>query len=144
MICTKCGINKQSSEFRSRKQNGRVSPIRMCKSCLTKQRHDWYHKNGHQGRRTVRNSTRRRMLEDRKFLLDYLSSHPCVDCGQTNIIVLEFDHVSGNKKYKVAKMVMRGMSIKSIQEEISKCEVRCANCHRIKHAKQFHFWYANV
>lgn len=67
----------------------------------------------------------------REYIRDYLLEHPCVDCGNPNIIVLEFDHVRGEKKYELARMKFCSYSLKTIQKEIDKCEVRCANCHRI-------------
>lgn len=72
---------------------------------------------------------------NRNFILQYLSTHPCVDCNNTNIIVLEFDHHT-NKSYDISNLVSKGYSIAAIQVEIDKCDVRCANCHRIKTAKE--------
>lgn len=72
----------------------------------------------------------------RKFVIEYLSVNPCVDCGESNPIVLDFDHVMGDKTDSVSRMVMVGFSIKKISEEINKCDVRCANCHRIVTAKR--------
>jgi len=56
----------------------------------------------------------------------------CFDCGEKNPIVLEFDHVCGIKRDNVSSMSKGEYSIKSIKEEIRKCNVRCANCHRKK------------
>lgn len=75
----------------------------------------------------LRNKENRK--RNKTFVLDYLSEHPCVDCGEKDIIVLEFDHVRGEKVGDVKKM-MFSYSIQSLTEEIEKCEVRCANCHR--------------
>lgn len=68
---------------------------------------------------------------NRNYIAEYLSTHPCVDCGEDNIIVLEFDHVNGEKINNISDAVKQCWSIKKIQTEIDKCEVRCANCHRI-------------
>lgn len=68
------------------------------------------------------------------YVLDYLKTHPCVDCGIDDPVVLEFDHVRGEKVNAIAELISR-RSIEVIQEEINKCEVRCANCHRRKTAK---------
>ena len=38
------------------------------------------------------------------YIKNYLSNNPCVDCGNNNIVVLEFDHVRGEKKYNVSDM----------------------------------------
>ena len=55
----------------------------------------------------------------------------CKDCGETNHIVLDFDHLS-NKKYNVSRMIHDGFSWAAIKKEIAKCEVVCSNCHRIR------------
>ena len=64
------------------------------------------------------------------FVNEYLSTHPCTDCPESDPIVLEFDHVRGKKYKEVSDMAQKAYSLKTIQEEIAKCEVRCANCHR--------------
>jgi len=66
------------------------------------------------------------------FVIAYLKENPCVDCGEDNFIVLEFDHVNGEKFDNVSRMVSYGYSLEAIKDEIAKCEVRCANCHRIR------------
>jgi len=67
----------------------------------------------------------------RTLISEYQSKHPCVDCGETNQIVLDFDHVRGTKRYDISKVVTFGLSLAFLEEEIAKCDVRCANCHRI-------------
>jgi hypothetical protein len=70
----------------------------------------------------------------------YLSEHPCVDCGQQDIRVLEFDHVDpSTKSFCVGRGVTDGRGLKSIQAEIAKCEVRCCNCHRIRTREEHHY-----
>lgn len=67
----------------------------------------------------------------RDFVAQYLSTHPCIDCGESDRIVLTFDHVRGEKSNDIAKMVREGGSLESIMAEIEKTEVRCFNCHVI-------------
>ena len=69
----------------------------------------------------------------RVYVIDYLMMHPCVDCGETDLIVLEFDH-QRDKKYNIAKLITNNCSLKRLVLEIDKCQVRCANCHRRKTA----------
>ena len=69
---------------------------------------------------------------NREYIAEVKSNSKCIDCGESNHIVLEFDHVKGEKVKNVSDMVHACYSIKSIEKEIDKCEVRCANCHRIR------------
>jgi hypothetical protein len=71
---------------------------------------------------------------NRALILTYLSQHSCVDCGEDDLIVLDFDHV-GRKRANVVDLVWSEYSIARIQEEISECVVRCANCHRRRTCK---------
>ncbi len=64
-------------------------------------------------------------------LTEIKQSSGCKDCGESNPIVLDFDHIR-DKKYNVSRMIHDGFSWKAISKEIQKCEVVCANCHRIR------------
>lgn len=66
----------------------------------------------------------------RKRLAD-LKSNPCTDCGQRfPVECMDFDHKYGEKIKDVAKMV--DFSEEKLMAEIAKCELVCANCHRIR------------
>ena len=56
----------------------------------------------------------------------------CIDCGIADWRVLDYDHVKGNKVSNVNLMTKSRVRLSAILEEISKCEVRCSNCHRIR------------
>jgi len=78
-------------------------------------------------------------------LLTYLKSHPCVDCGERDPVVLEFDHVDRDDKVgSVSNMIMGSFSLATIKLEMAKCEVRCANCHRKKTSAQLNWFYNQV
>lgn len=79
----------------------------------------------------------------REFIVEYLKNHPCVDCGEADIVVLDFDHVK-DKVLDISHMMQQKWSLKKIQIEIIKCEVRCANCHRRKTAKDRGYYKYNV
>ena len=85
----------------------------------------------------ARQHTKSQRTRLREFILDYLSRHPCLDCGETDPIVLEFDHRDpGTKRFAIADVVARGVSVTTISAEIAKCDVRCANCHRRRTHRQ--------
>ena len=77
----------------------------------------------------------------REWMADYLLDHPCVDCGEADIRVLDFDHVDPTTKFgNVTTMVFSLFSQQRIQAELAKCVIRCANCHRRKEASTRLFW----
>jgi hypothetical protein len=84
----------------------------------------------------VEANTRRRQ-ENRARVLEYLSWHPCVDCGERDPVVLEFDHRDGEEKEaEIARLVHDGAAWYRVQREIDKCDVRCANDHRRRHYRE--------
>jgi hypothetical protein len=105
-----------------------------CKDCNRERSHAYYlrHFDKHKQEILARNRRVRREQSARAF--SYLSHHPCVDCGEDDPVVLEFDHVRGKKLLAVCSMIRAGYSWQKIETEIDKCEVRCANCHRRKTA----------
>lgn len=74
------------------------------------------------------------------MVLAYLAAHPCVDCGESDPVVLEFDHVRGVKEFNISCAVQCGYGMHRINLEIAKCEIRCCNCHRRVTAKRGN-WY---
>ena len=70
-------------------------------------------------------------------LLAYLSAHPCVDCFEVDPLVLDFDHRDAAAKRINVSDMLDDYSWQRIEAEISKCDVRCANCHRRRTAHQF-------
>jgi len=80
--------------------------------------------------------SKRRNRNQRKWGKEFVSRvkkmYGCTDCGIKNPVILEFDHVHGQKINNIADMVNQSYGLTTIKEEIRKCEVRCANCHRIK------------
>ena len=71
--------------------------------------------------------------EEIKALVQKAKDKPCMDCGiKYHPYVMAFDHVEGEKKFAVSLAAQRGMSLKTVQDEIAKCELVCSNCHRIR------------
>lgn len=93
----------------------------------------WYqnHKQEHIAR--VKETSRK----IRESVYEYKAARPCTDCGlHYPHYVMEFDHVRGEKTANVADMINRNCTRK-VWEEIEKCELVCANCHRCRtHARR--------
>lgn len=69
-------------------------------------------------------------VRNKNFIKEFLLKNPCVDCGESDIVVLEFDHIGTNKVDNISTGSANGWSLGKLIMEIEKCVVRCANCHR--------------
>lgn len=101
-----------------------------CKVCLREYRKAEYARKREHIIRQQKINSEKYITRNRDFVVGYLKDNPCVDCGESDIICLEFDHVRGSKIAGVGLMISNGWSLNKIKDEIAKCEVRCANCHR--------------
>jgi hypothetical protein len=78
-----------------------------------------------------RSRTRRAKLQ--KSIDAYKAAHGCSGCGESDPVVLDFDHRDSSiKKTNIASMVSDRYSLEIIKKEIAKCDILCANCHRRK------------
>ena len=77
--------------------------------------------------------------EARELVFNYLLKHPCIDCGETDVLALEFDHVH-SKKFDIGNALNNNVMIDLIKAEIKKCVIRCSSCHRIKTHKELNSW----
>ena len=92
-------------------------------------RHYQENKDKIKARSYERNKVQRK--RNREFVKSIKEISECIDCGESNPLVLDFDHVKGDKILAISDMSNRAYGIEAIAEEMDKCEVRCANCHRI-------------
>jgi len=69
---------------------------------------------------------------NRDYVRQIKESKPCVDCGlKYHYSQMDFDHL-GDKKQTIARLANSEASIKTIKIEMSKCELVCSNCHRLR------------
>jgi len=136
--CGTCGEIKPLSEFNRKGKNRLQGNCRTCNSAYLKEH---YAKNVPYYIEKSARFRRKRKAANLAKLLEYFADHPCVDCGETDPVVLQFDHVRGTKVKAVGTLFGEGRPWELIAAEIEKCEVRCSNCHWRKTAKQFG-WYA--
>lgn len=69
----------------------------------------------------------------RQFIQDYKAEHVCTDCGGSfHFSAMDFDHLDDDKEFCIAEGVGRGYSVRKLESEISKCELVCSNCHRLR------------
>lgn len=122
--CTRCGTRKPVDDFNrsSRNRDGRHAYCRDCQKAH-------YRANKLRHGRNVRRAERERRARYRAYIAPILAMG-CVDCGNADIRVLDFDHVRGVKVDNVTAM-LKDASFANIRTEIAKCELRCKNCHAI-------------
>lgn len=135
--CSKCGRRLPNEMFHQRPSGKFYYHCKDCQRAYVRQ-HYQDNREVYLARSASRN--RRIKAELRVEIGAYLRSHPCVDCGEADPIVLQFDHVRGTKVLEISNMVKQRMSWKRIQEEIAKCDVRCAHCHIRKTAADGNWW----
>lgn len=127
-----CGELKPPDDFAWRlKKAGRRDSF--CRPCRVVYSRKYYLANKQRHIARAEKSKRRIALERTRYLLDYFKSHPCADCGETDPIVLEFDHTDpSTKSFNIGTMLAK-RAWASVLAEIDKCDVVCANCHRRRH-----------
>lgn len=131
--CTACNTEKSLEDFQKR-SSAKDGHTNLCKPCKREYDNNHYKNNAY--RKDYIRSNREKALKDaEKYILEYLLQHPCLDCGEPDPIVLEFDHIDPSIK-DGAIAILKRSSLSKVKKEIEKCEVRCANCHRRKTAKQ--------
>jgi 5-methylcytosine-specific restriction endonuclease McrA len=86
------------------------------------------------GGRRKPTSAKRPKLRNQALVRSVLERSSCVDCGEPDPRVLEFDHV-GAKRHNVSDLVCGGYSLRVLAAELAECELRCANCHRRRTAR---------
>jgi len=72
---------------------------------------------------------RPRQTRNVRWVYQELQASGCVDCGERDLVVLEFDHI-GNKRDSISNLAWGEYSLDALRREVAQCEVRCANCHR--------------
>ena len=135
--CPRCTV-PQPIEFFNKNSAKKDGYQNYCRVHQGEYDREYYRKNWRR-RDNVRKSAKKHLQRNREYAFNYLSNYFCIDCGEDDPIVLQFDHQ--DKKHKnIADMVRQGNSIDKIEKEIEKCDVRCANCHARKTAKDFGYY----
>lgn len=114
-ICTKCGRELPIEHFNYRNKS-KGTRRADCKDC-----HNGYMKKVYQYKKET--------------IQQWKANESCYKCGDTRGYVLDYHHINPNNKIDtVARMTSNNYNLNKVKEEISKCVVLCANCHR-----EFHY-----
>lgn len=139
--CSSCHEIKSLHDF-SWKHKSRGILTHCCRACQREYCKAHYRRNSrkHNQRRYANQLAYKE--RNRDYVVIYLLTHPCIDCGESDPLVLDFDHVRGSKYCTVSRMISTGFSISRLQTEMAKCVVRCSNCHRRKTSHEL-AWFKN-
>lgn len=138
--CGRCQVDKALELFNDNKwkKDGKQTVCRDCE----KQRFKAYYASNIEIRKKAYEKSKiskaKRIYENYKFIFEYCKTHFCIDCNESEFVLLEFDHIK-DKKMCIAKAAQRS-TLEELKAEIEKCVVRCVSCHRRKTAKQLN-WY---
>jgi len=116
------------------RRKGRGQRDSHCRPCRSAYGKEHYAKNKQRYIEQAAVVRRRLVLERTKYLIEFFKTHPCLDCGEPDPVVLEFDHL-GEKAFNVSTG-LHARSWESVLAEMKKCEIVCANCHRRRTARR--------
>lgn len=86
----------------------------------------------------IRERSRLRTRKGREYIWE-VKKGPCLDCGNKYPpYVMDLDHVRGEKKDDLSGMCDSGYTLEKLMQEVEKCELVCANCHRIRTYRRRH------
>ena len=131
--CGRCGQEKPVDEFAWRRR-AKGERHNYCRPCQAEYRREHYLANRTKYIARSRERKTELALERTRWLVQYFGRNPCVDCGETDPVVLEFDHLR-DKAFSVGGK-LTNWPWETILAEIEKCEVVCANCHRRRTARR--------
>jgi len=134
--CPRCNQDKDEAEFgknRTRPDGLQVQ----CRACIKLIHRDWYERNKERHYGNVQK--RRKLITDEvvRRLTAYLKAHPCVDCGIADPQVLAIEGEVDGTVFSLKARLLQGVTWTALLPEIEPCEVRCANCRRIRNARKF-------
>lgn len=136
--CTLCKQEKPLSEY-NKKASRPDGKQNVCRECNRIRSRQYYAENKEKHKQDILKRKNANIGNSQRKVVEYLKNHPCVDCNESDIIVLEFDH-QRDKFKNVSEMVMQGYTFERILKEIEKCEVVCANCHKRRTAKTYNYY----
>ena len=134
-FCNLCKKEKSINEF-AWKLVAKKLKQSYCKECQNIRSKAHYNKYKAKYIKKARKRNKEILEQIHKYVWEFLSKNPCIDCGETDIVVLEFDHKT-NKLYNISDLIKDRSSLVKVKTELENCVVRCANCHRRKTAREF-------
>lgn len=134
-ICSICKISKPLTSDFFASRNDRSIPFQhTCKVCQKEIRKSHYQNN----KDKYINKSKQWRKEQKIIFHQWMKDKHCIDCGISDIRVLEFDHLE-NKSFNISEAIGK-LKLDTLLKEIEKCQIVCRNCHAIRTASRSN-WY---
>lgn len=132
--CGKCNQLQPLSNFNFKHKKLKKYQSK-CKVCQSEYHSTWYAKNKQSCMDRARNNSAEYIDRNKDFVDKYKRKLGCKYCSESAPPALDFHHIKeSSKKRNISDLIRDAVSIKTLLEEIKKCDVVCANCHRKLHA----------
>ena len=130
-VCYKCKLSKSIDEFAINKKrpDGLNS---QCKSCHKEYRRQHYLNN----KQKYINKASEYRKSFWKWFKELKQTFKCKQCGEDRWWVLDFHHKNPKDKDEEVSKIVRHCNKKRVLNEINKCDILCANCHRDLHYQE--------
>lgn len=124
--CSRC--QRDDVEFAVKTKNGKIGLQPYCKDCNKQYHRQHYYDN----KQDYFEKNKQRRVALYEEFLRHMEGKSCLDCGNTDVRVLEFDHRIAASKIANVSRLNNTASWKTLESEMNKCDIVCCNCHRIR------------
>lgn len=131
--CCACKETLELTEFN--KNKGKSDGLNtICRECSKERSKRYYSENTETHKQVIyaRNKATKSLL--RLEIAEYKATRGCQYCPENDPCCLDFHHLDSDTKEGNVATMMASAQVKKVREEIKKCVVVCANCHRKLHA----------
>lgn len=129
-VCSSCTLEKPISQF-NKKSSSKDNLSVYCKECNKQKLKEHYYSN----KELYYNKQKRRREKLQKCFVEYKKTLKCIKCEEDRWWVLDFHHRdSSTKEGYISNLLHK--SKKAFEDELEKCDVLCANCHRDTHYQE--------
>ena len=126
--CIKCNSEKIISDFNKKKSN-KDGISKICRECEKIYTRNHYQNN----KQYYINKSHNYTTKVKQWFSEYKSKLKCESCGETHPATFDFHHIDKSKKIDCISVLVAQGKYKILKEELKKCKVLCANCHRKLH-----------
>lgn len=138
-VCARCHTEKPLDAFPI-KNKARGTRRSYCLPCCREYGRQHYLQNVPYYVAKAAVARQRSQFANQNIVDEFLRTHSCVDCGEADPVVLDFDHVDPKLKHGDVGRMQHGAGPDRLRAEMDKCVIRCGNCHRLRTARQFGWW----